>query len=561
MRLYPVWDILHQGAYDSLTEALLTGRSLTLEDLEDGPEAMHPPELLADLTRGVERLAQACRGGEKIVIYGDYDADGVSATALLLDFFEHVGAACDYLLPDRHEDGYGLKPAGVRRAIEKGAGLIVTVDNGISAFEALQMVRREGLDAVVIDHHQQLGDLPPAHSIIDPNRLDCPYPFKELSGVGVAFKVVQALSREFMPDADRRRYLNEALDLVALGTVADVVPVLGENRLLVQRGLEVLERTGRPGLQHLKAVAGYADKPLDTTAVAFYLGPRLNVAGRLDSADLALRLVRTGDDDEAAMLAARLNSLNSRRQQLQREAMREAEDLVGPDDLETDRIIVLLGETWHLGIVGLMASRLADLHSRPAVVCTEVRGDGTYTGSARSVPAYDMGAAIHDCSEYLTAYGGHPGAAGFSMRADDFEALRAALIDHANARLTEDDLTSRLTVDLMIDPRDIELPTLEVLSHLEPFGRGHAVPVFAAANCQVVSAARIGRGGDHLKMVLDIGGRRCTAVWWRQGAQAAQVLPGQRVSVAFSLEEDTYGKKRAVQLVVKDMCEDTLIEE
>ena len=553
MRIYPVWDILYQGPYDSLVDALLVGRSLKLEELEVGPECLHAPELLTDLERGVERIHLALRQGDKILIFGDYDVDGVSSTALLMDFLQHVEAPFDYLLPNRHVDGYGIKPPAVCQAIERNAGLIVTVDNGISAFEALELARNEGLDTVVIDHHQQLDVLPPAHSIINPNRRDCAYPFKGLAGVGVAFKVVQALSQAFMSGQERRRYLNTLLDLVALGTVADVMPVLDENRVFIQRGLEILESTRRPGLRHLKAVAGYSDKPLDTTAVGFYLGPRINVAGRLASADLALELLNSSNDGKAADLAAQLNALNSRRQQLQREGLQEADSLVGPDDLETDRIIVLLGETWHLGIIGLLASKLANTYHRPAVVCTEVRNDGTYSGSARSIPGYDISAGISACAEHLTTYGGHPGAAGVSMRADSFEAFRVALIDHANAHISAADLRPRLKVDLKLQPRDIGLQTLKALSRLEPFGTGHEAPVFAVEDCQVVSHGRIGRSGNHLKMELNLGGRSCTAVWWNRGEVVDQLNTGQCVAAAFSLEEDTYAGNGAVQMVLKDM--------
>jgi len=553
MHLYPVWDILHEDDYDSLIDALLAGRGLRMEDLEIRADALHPPELLTDLEPGVERLERAVRQEEKIVIFGDYDADGITSTVLLLDFLQQAGASCDFLLPDRHAEGYGLRPGGVEKAVEKGAELIVTVDNGISAFEALELARSKGIDVVVVDHHHQLDRLPPARAIIDPNRRDCAYPFKGLAGVGVTFKVVQALSQAFSSGPERRSYLNRQLDLVALGTVADVMPVLGENRVFIQRGLKALEKTERPGLRHLKAVAGYANKPLTTTALAFHLAPRINVAGRLQSADLALKLLRAREEGEAAILAGELNRLNARRQALQRDGLREAEDLVSAEDLESDRILVLLGESWSLGVVGLLASRLAEKHARPAVVCTAERGDGTYTGSARSIPAYDISAGISACARHLIAFGGHPEAAGFSMREEAFEPFRIDLVEHANAHLTDEDLQGRLTVDLMLRPRDIDPQTLKILSRLEPFGNGNEVPVFGIRNCQVAGVRQIGRDGTHLKVGLEMGGRRCGAVWWNQGGQIAQMTAGQRVTAAFNLEEDTYAGDGSVQLVLKDV--------
>ena len=553
MRANPVWEILCEDTYDSLVESLLAVRSLTMDDLDASPANLHPPELLKDLDRGVERLAEAIRGGEKIVVFGDYDADGVTSTALLLDFLNCAGASCDYLLPDRHADGYGMKPAGVGRAMDMGSSVLVTVDNGIAASDAIEFARSQGIDVIVADHHRQLGPLPPAHSIINPNRLDCPYPFKGLAGVGVTFKLVQALSRLFLSGQERTRYLNDLLDLVALGTVADMVPVLGENRVFIRRGIEVLERTRRPGLRQLKAISGCAGKPITTEAMGFRLGPRINVAGRLASPDLALKLLRTGEEGEAAVLAEELNALNSQRQQLQREALKDARTLVTPDDLEQDRILILLGETWHLGIVGLLAGKLADTYSRPAAVCTEARGDGTYSGSARSIPAYDISAGISSCAEHLTVFGGHRQAAGFTMQAESYEAFCVALRDHANAHISDPDLQPRLQVDLMLRADDICRQTLEALSPLEPFGSGHQAPVFGARDCEVVSCSRIGRQGSHLKMELRVGGKSRSALWWNQGEEAAQVRPGQQIAAAFELQVDSYAGNDAVQMVLRDI--------
>ncbi|MBI2501864.1 MAG: single-stranded-DNA-specific exonuclease RecJ [Candidatus Latescibacteria bacterium] len=553
MRRYPVWDIRHSQPYDSLLEALLASRGLSWADLAIDPENLHPPELLTDLERGVARLEAAIRKGERIAVFGDYDADGITSTALLLDFLEQAGADCSYLLPDRHRDGYGIRPAAVQQVAAQGAGVIATVDNGVSAFEALELARSLGIDVVVIDHHQPQEQLPPAHSLINPNRRDCAYPFKGLAGVGVTFKVVQALSQGFMEGDQRRRYLNGLLDLVALGTVADVMPVLGENRVLIHRGLKAMAQTTRPGLRQLKVAAGCGDRPLTTSVVGFQLAPRLNVAGRLASPELALRLLRAKSDSEAMVLAGELNSLNSRRQQLQRAAFREAEGLVSPEELDAERILVVLGETWELGVIGLIAGKLAERFARPAVVCTEAGEQGLYVGSARSIPGYDIGAAVSACATHLTTYGGHSGAAGFSLAPAAFESFRAALIDHAQAHLSAEDLQARLQVDLVIQPRDLGLQTLEALSRLEPFGNGNQAPVFALRDCRLKRCDRIGKEGAHLKLGLEVGGQSCTAVWWNQGEVAAQLGVGQPLAAAFELEEDTYAGRGGVQLVLKDL--------
>jgi len=553
MRIYPVWRLAHEGNYGSLLDVLLESRGLTLAELDVGAEGLHAPELLTDLERGAERIERAVRRDETIVVYGDYDVDGVSSTALLLDFLEYVGARCHYLLPDRHIDGYGLKPPGVEKAIALGASLIITVDNGISAFEALHLAREKGLDVVVIDHHRQNEDLPPAHSIINPNRRDCDYPFKGLAGVGVTFKVVQRLSEALIAGDDRRRYLNDLLDFVALGTVADVVPLLDENRVLVRYGLKVVERSRRPGLQELRIVARCTRGPVDTTALAFFLGPRLNVAGRLEKPDLALALLRAKDVDEGRRLAQRLNELNGQRQQLQKQGVREAQALVTADVLARERLICVLGEEWNLGVIGLIASNLAETFHRPAVVFTDVMRNGVYVGSARSIPAYDINDGISSGARLLTTYGGHPAAAGCSLQAGQFEEFRAELVDHANARLAPQDLQAQLDIDVELQPADIHMSTVELLRRIEPFGQGHPMPLFAARDLEVAAVTRVGKEGEHLKLSFHVGGGSRSAVWWRRGVAVHEIETGDRVDAAFELSENTFSGVGTVQMVLRDL--------
>lgn len=553
LRTYPVWRLAHEGEYGALLDVLLASRGLCLADLDVGPEGLHPPELLTDLDRGAERIERAVRRDETIVVYGDYDVDGVSSTALLLDFLERVNARVHALLPDRRTDGYGLKPPGVRKALGLGADLVVTVDNGISAFEALELARDEGLDVVVIDHHRQNEELPPAHSIINPNRRDCGYPFKGLAGVGVTFKVVQRLSESLLESGERRRYLNDLLDLVALGTVADMVPLLGENRVLVRHGLKAVERSARPGLQELRIAARCPRGRVDSTALAFYLGPRLNVAGRLKKPDLALDLLRAEDHEKGRLLARQLNELNLRRQQLQKEGVREARSLVSEDQLERERLLCVLGEEWDLGVIGLIASNLAETFYRPAVVLTDVQRNGLYVGSARSIPPYDMNDGLRHCSRFLTTYGGHAGAAGFSLPAEAFEEFRASLIDHAGAELTPADLEAHLDVDLELRAADIDMATVEILRRLEPFGQGNPVPLFLTRDLELASRTRVGKEGEHLKVAFKADGVR-PGVWWRHGSLAGDLEAGQRLDVAYELTEDTFNGMGTVQMVIRDMA-------
>ena len=352
---------------------------------------------------------------------------------------------------------------------------------------------------------------------------------------------------------ERRRYLNSLLDLVALGSVADLAPVLDENRVLIRRGLEVLEGTERVGLRCLKESARCDRGPLKAGAIGFFLGPRLNSAGRLASPDLALDLLRCGDPAQAEQITAELEKLNSQRRQWQREGAREATAAITPDELESDRLLVVLGEGWHLGVIGLIAGAVSELHARPAVICTDARGDGMYVGSARSIEAYDIVQGISACADYLETYGGHPAAAGFSLQADRFEAFRACLIDHANARLTPGDLEPELRIDLRLREEDIGPATLDELLGLEPFGKGHEPPTFACADLQIASCKRVGAKGDHLKLALKTGRHTTSAMWWNKGELARELEVGVRISVAFGLEADTFADYDTAQMMIKDM--------
>ena len=553
MQRFPIWHIRHPGAYTSLVDVILNNRSLTEEHLSDSPDGLSDPYLMKDMDRLVARILQAIRKGERLVVFGDYDVDGVTSTALLLDFFDRVGADASFLLPDRFRDGYGMKPPGVARAIAQGARLIVTADNGISSFEAVDAAVAAGVDVVVIDHHHPQDKLPAAQAIVNPNRHDCTYPFKGLAAVGVAFKVVQALSGELLPEPERRRYLNALLDLVALGTVADVAPMVQENRLLTRRGMQVLEQTERPGLLALKAVAGMSNKPVDTTAIGYFLGPRINSAGRLASAELALRLLRSKDMSEAAPLAEELNGLNSERQTLQTEGVAEAERQVEDEGLARHhKVLVVQGEHWHLGVVGLIAGRLVEKFWRPALVCTDFRKNGVYTGSARTAGGYNIVQAIFRVSDLLTEFGGHADAAGFSVPVQHYPAFRERLIADADARLSDDALKPKLEVDVVLAPEEISLSTVAAISRLAPFGSGNELPRFVARHCRIADARAVGHGA-HLKLVVDTGAQACDAIWFRQGERVYELSAGQGVDVAFSLGTNTWQGQTKVQMVVEDM--------
>ncbi len=573
MQKYPIWTIRNTRGTDSgadgpvapLVDVVLANRGLTAGDIADSPGILQDPFSMKDMDRLAERIVEAVRSGERIVVFGDYDVDGVTSTAVLMDFLDRVGADVVSILPDRYRDGYGMKPPGVRRAIEAGAQLIVTADNGISSFEAVDAANAAGIDVLVTDHHQPQGRLPDALAVVNPNRPDCNYVFKGLAAVGVAFKAVQALSDSLIEASERRAYLNSLLDLVALGTVADIAPMLGENRLLTRRGMQILDRTQRPGLQALKAVAGADTRPVDTTAIGFFLGPRINSAGRLASADLALDLLRSSEAGDAARLAERLNALNRQRRELELAGVKQAGEQVESMGLDANRILIAKGESWHLGVVGLIAGRLAEQFGRPGIACTEVRGDGSFTGSARSAAGYNIAEAIFRCADLLTEYGGHADAAGFTGPLENFEAFKTRLEADASERISDEDMKTRLDLDAALRPVEISLDTVSALSALAPFGPGNEAPLFMVPNCTIERAVAVGKGA-HLKMNLNTGSSAARAggstrssrqirdaVWWGQGELAGRLRGGDRVDVACIMEANTWNGRTQVQLVLEDM--------
>lgn len=551
MQRFPVWSIRHEGPYDSLADVFLANRSLSETDVTNSPDHLHEPQLMVDLPKAVDRIEKAVRSKEPIVVFGDYDVDGVTSAALMLDFLDHVEAEASSVLPDRYRDGYGMKVEGVRRAIDKGAKLIVTTDNGISAFEAIAEAQGSGVDVVVIDHHQPQDTLPDAHAIVNPSRRDCPYPFKGLAAVGVVFKVVQALSERFLEGVDRRRYLNEVLAYFALGTVADMMPMIGENRLLTRRGIQVLDQTNHAGLRALKAVAGGKGKPVDATTIAFFLGPRINSAGRLASAHLALDLLRCRQPVEATRLAEELNELNSQRQVLQSEGVAEAERRVEDEGLDGNRIIVVHGEEWHLGVIGLIAGRLRERFHRPAIATSGARSDA-YVGSARSAGGYNIVEGIFRCADLLSEFGGHADAAGFSLSPDNYDAFRERITNDADSHLNDSDLVPQLEVDVELQPTDLTLQTVETLSTFEPFGPKNEPPRFSLSHCKLSRIDAVGQGA-HLKMQVQVGSQSCEAIWWRQGELVYELNRGEVVDLAFGLEHNAWNGRSKLQMVIEDM--------
>ena len=521
-----------------------------------GDDQPGDPFLMAGMDRAVARIRQALEGGEQIVVYGDFDADGVSATVLLVRALRALGGRVTPYIPDRFSEAYGLNETALATLRQRGARLIVTVDCGIRSVEEVAYGQSRGLDVIVTDHHTVPRELPPALAVIDPKRPDCSYPFKELAGVGVAHRLVDALFRSVRSqskgvagsgqiDLDPDHYL----DLVALGTVSDIVPLTGENRILVRRGLAQMQAAPRLGLRALLEIAGVDGRKVDSQAIAFRLGPRVNAAGRLRSAMLAYELLATESSHEAERLSLLLNEINVERQQLLGHQVERARELLGDD--EGRRILVIDDPDFHEGIVGLVASRLTDEFYRPSLVMRW--GRAATRGSARSIEGFHITHALDACSDLLSRYGGHARAAGFSLPNENLGAFRERLESYAAQNLTEEMLTPHPRVDAIVSLEEITEDTPAALSLLEPFGQGNPEPALATIGLKALGMRRVGREGRHLRMTVSDGNRSMGGIAFRQGHRAGEFGPGDMIDLMYRPTQNEWQGRVSLQLDVKAM--------
>jgi single-stranded-DNA-specific exonuclease len=507
------------------------------------------PALLKGMPAAVARLVRAIEQHERITAYGDYDVDGVSSTALLVGFLRACGADVDFHVPHRLRDGYGLNTEAARALIAGGTRVLVTLDCGVTAVAEIDEAVRLGADVVVVDHHTAPAELPRATAILNPWQPGCTYPTRHLCAAGVTFLLCAGLRRELRARGffERRPEpnLKQMLDLVALATIADVVPLTGANRILVHAGLSVLATTAREGLRALRAVAALPEGPLTAGQVAFRLAPRINAAGRLDDAGRAVRLLLSTDAGEAARIARELDAANAERQDLERHILDEA--VAEAERRENVRALVLAGEGWHAGVVGIVASRLVDRFHLPAVVVGVDPATGVGKGSGRSIEAFHLHEALAACSEHLVRFGGHKHAAGLTVERDRLPAFRAAFEAEAARRLADHVPGPRLKVDALVNPADLSDGLCQELASLAPFGAGNPEPVLllagAAARPRVVGGKE-GRAA-HLKLTL-ADAPLADAIGFGLG-DVAQGLPD-RLDLAFTLGFDEYRGERRLQL-------------
>ena len=516
-------------------------------------DQLHDPFLLTDLSAGVERLLAAVARKERIAVHGDYDVDGITSTVMLRRMVELLGGDVVHFIPERLRDGYGLQPAGIERLHGMGVRVVVSVDCGIRSQAAGQRASELGMDLVITDHHEPEAALPPALAVINPRRFDCPYPDKDLAGVGVALKLVHGLCMK----TGHLEWMPAFLKLAAIGTVADVVPLTGENRVIARLGLERLTRgPNTVGLQALLDVSGLARKnKIGSEEVGFMLAPRVNAAGRMNTPDLAARLLLTSDrrlTGEARELAEQLDAENLRRREEEAGILRDARERIARDpDIAAQNALVVWGEGWHRGVIGIVASRLVDQFCRPAVVLA-VDGEVAH-GSGRSIPGFDLLQGLEHCADLFTRFGGHRQAAGLELPAARLEEFRRRLAAYANERLQPDDLAPRLAIDAPLPLTGIDSRLLAGLDALEPFGVGNRRPVFHAEAVEVVDGPHVIKD-RHLGMTVRQGRARFRAMAWR-AAEQEELVRARRgsLNLAFSLTENTWRNETSVELSVADI--------
>ncbi|MCK5488795.1 MAG: single-stranded-DNA-specific exonuclease RecJ [Gemmatimonadetes bacterium] len=510
--------------------------------------SVHSPHDLPDMGPAVERIERAVAAGETILVHGDYDADGMSAAALLTLGFRELGGSVEAFVPHRTRDGYDLSDAGIKKASESGASLIVTADCGVTASAAVAKAASMGIDVVVTDHHRPGSEIPRAIAVVDPMLPGSRYPFRDLAGVGVAFKLLSALYERVGADAPS---LNQHLDLVALGTVADQMPLTGENRILVRAGLRALERSRKTGLRSLLASAGISpDRRIEAEDISFRLAPRLNSVGRMAEADAGLRLLLAGDPREAERLADHLEHQNAERRLTDTRVYEDVKRQLRSRLRDEDRAVVLWGDDWHPGVLGIVASRLVESYHRPAIV---ISFDGDVgRGSGRSTEGFHLFNALQECEPILERFGGHRMAAGLTVRRERVEELATRLQEMARRDLSDREPVEEIRLDLEVSVKRLGYDLLRWLGHLAPFGSGNPTPVLMVRGVTLDRPSRVGNDGGHLRFQLVGDGQRVPAIAFGMGRRLAEARSSERMDVALEIAENSWNGRREVQARVLD---------
>ena len=513
---------------------------------------LHDPFLMKDMDKAVTRLERAIGNEEKIMIYGDYDVDGTTAVALLYKYLKNKCENPEYYIPDRYTEGYGVSIRAIDYAAENGISLMIVTDCGVKAVEKVRYAKSKGVDVIICDHHTPGDELPDAVAVLDPQRKDCNYPYRWLSGCGVSFKLAQAYSlRHNLPMSD----LYKLLDLVCVSIASDIVPITGENRILAYFGLLQLNQNPSLGLKTILKFSGI-DKDLTVNDIVFRIGPKIYAAGRVESGNKSVELLIADDEKKAAEVAGSINNFNDQRKKLDHDITEEALEYINQSHYDqTQKATVLYNPNWHKGVIGIVASRLTEYYYRPTVILTE--SNGLATGSARSVEGFDLYYAISQCSEYLENYGGHKYAAGLTLKLENIEPFKAKFQKIVSETITEEMLTPQINIDVQIKLNDITAELYTMIQKFAPFGPNNTIPVFMTDNVtNFIGSKQVGRNNEHLKLVVVDDTRLCndrSGIAFGMGEDFSRISKGEYFDICYTLQENEFMGRSDIQMMIRDI--------
>ncbi len=549
-----VLQIANEFGIPSMLATILLNRSIADSEkirayLNKSIGGVHHPFELKDAKKAAGRILEAIGKSEKIVIYGDYDVDGITSTAILYQFLCSVGADVSYYIPSRSDEGYGINILALQKLKKQGASLIITVDCGITATGEVTFAKSIGLDIIITDHHTCKEDIPQACAVVNPKQPDCGYPFKDLAGVGVTFKLILATALEAGKRA--KDYFDKYIDMVAVGTIADVVPLTDENRIFVANGMKNIKFTENKGLRALLFTSGISDKPINAGIISFIIAPRINAAGRIGDASTAVELLSTDSNDRAMEIALSLEEENRKRQLTEQGILKEALEMVeGNSEFLKKKVLVLAREDWHHGVIGIVASRIVERYAKPAILISTTDGNGK--GSGRSIKGFNLFEALSACSDLLMKYGGHELAAGLGLKTDDIAEFDKRINAYADAVVSEEDMQPSLRLDASVNIYDLTVENAEKIKILEPFGMGNPQPVFALLNARLIAVRTISEG-RHCKLTLAQNGKYVEMIGFGMGELAGRFVVGDMVDAAFCMDINSYREGKYLQLILKDV--------
>lgn len=544
-----VQKIANEHNISELLSAILVNRNITDKKdidvfLNPTRKDFHNPYLMPDMEQAVDRILMAIDKKEKVIIYGDYDVDGITSITVIKKFLKERGLDVGYYIPNRLDEGYGLNKEAIEKIANEGYTLIITVDCGISGIEEIKYAYEKGMEVIVTDHHEPLEELPKCVAVIDCKRKDNKYPFKNLAGCGVVFKLTQAISQKL--NLDEKEYL-KYLDIVCVGTISDIVPLVDENRVIAKLGLKLVEQTRNPGLKALLVASGY--KEVNSNTVSFGIAPRINACGRIGKEEEALKLFLTENIVEAGNITDKLNKYNRERQEIEKRIFEEALSKIEKQHLDQNNVIVVGSENWHHGVIGIVASKITELYFKPSILICFEGNEGK--GSGRSIPGFDLHEALCESSEYLEKYGGHEMAVGLSLKKENFQKFADKFEEIAKKDHTEE-IESVINIDEEITLKDVNIETVESLKALEPFGEANKLPVFIYKNLKIDSIRALSEG-KHLKLTLKDGNTIINGIGFNMGKYAEEFRISDKIDVLGVLEINSFNGRDTIQINMRDI--------